>query len=177
MITLRKLCIRNRIINTLKHSNWNYYCYLNRTKSLYISQEWHIIQLKFIQRSLFATMCAPFEPTIASIPRFCFFCFFSSLMKKMITHWVNLLRTSTERQTNVSESMLDAVGMWYVEVGMLNDHSQCMHKSHSVDVCVCVWYSFTILHSLLFFSVFYAETDICNCAFSYLVHLSMCVHV
>lgn len=35
-----------------KHSNKNYYCYLDRVKSLNISQEWHIIQQKFIRSSL-----------------------------------------------------------------------------------------------------------------------------
>lgn len=46
---------------------------------------------------------------------------------------------------------------------MLNGYSDFKHKSHMV------------FHLPQFFSVFYAETDICNCAFSYLVHT--CLYV
>lgn len=54
----------------------------------------------------------------------------------------------------------------HVDVGMLNGHSDSKYKSHMV------------FHSPQFFSVFYAETDICNCAFSYLVsYVPMCESV
>lgn len=80
-------------------------------KSLNISQEWHIIQQEFIRSSLFANICAPFEPYNVSL-LLCYFFFVS----EMITH----------RQTVT----LSAVYIWQINMNILN-----VVKNERIRIC------------------------------------------